>query len=473
MARTNRFLLPVLILTAAFGVNSVSAQTVSFKNFNSFLGIVPGIDFFALNRQTIAPYEETAANAAAKLKYLIGNDIPKGAIFICSNLAQKDSLYEPSVLKQGYSWVLVLNTPEMRMEEQMERIKSQIGDNIPEEIRQRMSNMARNMPRDMMMPNIPNTLARDIAFAVLQTMAHDEYFQYRSSRVDDVSKSPLQDWLDIGISVYVSGDKSPVAYLRENLDLSFPIEDVLFMSRPFVGLGGTDMRNGGRNGMGGGGFPGGGFPAGGFPGGGFPGGDFPGGGFPGGGFPGGGFPAGGFPTPSAADMAEMMRMMANNFPGGFPGAGQQEQAKSKPEGGEQEQAKSKPGNVEGGQQEQAKSKPEGGQQQEQAKSKSNGGQQRQARSKPNGGQPRSMPKDEQDRMLFDGQSIAFFDYFLEKFGVEKMRELIKYVSQNNESVDYISRPDVLGPDFGKTESDWTEWLKKQPVPESKPKFKVQ
>jgi len=373
MVRTTRFLF--LILTAAFGVNFANAQTVNFKNFNSFRNIVPGVDFFASNRQTIAPYEEASAEAVAKLKYLLGEEIPKGAIFICSNLAQKDSLYEPGVLKQGYSWVLVSTTPEVRIQEQMERIKSQIGDNIPEEMRQRMNNMMNNMPRDMMRDMTSNAerqaasaMARDIAFAVLQVMVNDENFNYRSSRVDDVSKSPLQDWLDIGIGAYASEDKSAVRYLRENLDMAFPIEDVLFMARPFVASNDASGRTGG-------------------------------GAAAGGGFPGGGFPGGQGQRQGAA--------------GGAP------------------------------------------------------------KSKPDGGQQRTMSKDEQDRMLFDGQAISFFDYFLEKFGIEKMRELIEFASEKNESWDYIVRPDIMGRDFTKIEKEWTEWLMKQPVPDPKPKPKAQ
>ena len=422
MVRTIRFLLPVLILTAVFGVKPANTQTASFKNFNSFLDVVPGVDFFASNRQLVAPYEEATAEAITKLRNLLGDDLPKGAIFISSNLTQKDSVYEQGILKQGYDWVLVFTTPEVRMEEQMDRLRSQLGDNIPEEMQQRMSNMSRdNMPRDMM-PNVPSTLGRDIAFAVTQTLTNDEYFVYRSSRLEDVSKTLLQDWLDIGISVYVSGDRSPVTYLRENMDLSFPIEDVVYMSRPFVGSGSSAS---GRGGPGGGG-PGGG---GGFPGGG-------GGGFPGGGegFPGGG---GGFPGGGDFDIAALIGAMGEGGRGGQQGAA----AKSKPQGGQQGAA--------------AKGKPQG---------------QGTPKSKPEG-QQRAMPKDEQDRMLFDGQAIAFFDYFLEKFGVGKMRELINFSNGGKESWDYLVRPDILGSDFEKIEAEWVAWLNQQPLAESKPKPK--
>ena len=373
MVRTKRFLLPILILVAVFGANPANAQTVSFKNFASFQNIVPGVDFFASNRQTVAPYESAAAEAVEKLKTLLGNDLPKGAIFICSNQTQIDSLYEPVVMRQGYSWVLVSTTPEVRIQAQMELMRSQMGDNIPDEIRQRINTMSRDLAN--VDPQAVSDMARNIAFAVTQVMMNDndEYFQFRSSRVEDVSKSPLQDWLDVAIGAYVSGDKSSVRYLQENLDMMFPIEDVLFMSRPFVAstvINQVNQRSGG-------------------------------------GFPGGG------------DGQGMPKTMIGGGDGGGRGQGA---------------PKAKPGGAGEGQQ-------------------------------------RTLSKDEQDRLLFDGQAISFFDYFMEKFGIEKVRDLIGFVSEKNESWDFVVRPDLLGRDFSKTETEWSEWLRKQSIPDSKPKQK--
>ncbi len=76
-----------------------------------------------------------------------------------------------------------------------------------------------------------------------------------------------------------------------------------------------------------------------------------------------------------------------------------------------------------------------------------------------GGQPRQMSKDEQDRMLFDGQSSTFFLYVTEKLGLNGVRELIKEAREGKESREYLGRPDVLGPDFTKIEADWIAWLK--------------
>ena len=419
MVRTTRFLLFVLIPIVAFGVNPTNAQTVSFKNFTSFPDIVPDtVDFFASNRETIAPYEDAAKTSIEKVKQLLGDDIPKGAIFICTNQAQLDSLYEPVVIRQGYSWVLILTTPDVRMRTQLEEIKARIGDNIPAEFLERINAQLRDAASNVD-PQAVSNMARNIAFAILQVSTSDEYFQFRASRVEDVGKSILQDWLDIGVGSYVNGDKSSVKYLQDNIDMMFPIDDVIFMSRPFVASSTTSGNQGGSGGgremaqifqqmdsqemaqifqqMGGGQMakmrPGGG------EGGGFPGGD---GGGPGGQRPGGG-------------------------PGGGPGG-------QRPGGG--------PGGA-------PKSKPE------------------------RAGQQRALSKDEQDRLLFDGQAISFFDFFLEKFGIEKVRELIKFSSEGNESWDFVSRTDLFGRDFSKVEADWMEWLMKQKVSDPKPKSKVQ
>lgn len=312
-----RLIISAVVLVATLGANSANAQEAAqFKNFVAFRQLVPGIDFFASNRQTVAPYEKPAAEAIAKLRNLFGPNLPKGAIFICSNLAQKDSVYEPVVLKKGYTWTLTAITSEVRMQEMMERMKSQMG-NLPVEMRQRMN----SRPPTDMMANVEKQMAsgvvQKIAYAVLQSMMN-ENLQFRSSRVEDVGKSPLPDWLDVAIAAYASNNYSALEYLQQNMDQTFPIEDVLSMSRPFVASseGGGGMRMGGGEG---GGMPrmsmggnGGGFPSGGFPGGGFPGGGM---GMPQGmpqGMPrnaGGGRSAGGFPGGNGGARNGMQRTL--------------------------------------------------------------------------------------------------------------------------------------------------------------------
>jgi hypothetical protein len=354
----------------SFGVIQVNAQQpATFKNFVPFKQLVPGIDFFASSRQLVAPYEKPAAEAMDKLRSLLGPNLPQGAVFICSTLAQKDSVYEPKILKMGYGWTLMATTPEVRMEEIMERIKSQMGNDVPPELLKRIQNRPPEMMADAEKQMVKSTI-QQIAYAVLQSTLNKE-LQYRSSRLDDMGKSPLPDWLDIGIASYASGANVNLAFLQQSMEQTFPIEDIISMSRPFVASS-SDQGGGGRGDGGGGGM-------------GRPGGS--GGGMI---FSGGGQ---GFPP-----------MGANGrMPGGSSGNGSQR----------------------------------GGMQQ------------------------RTMSKDEQDRMLFDSQSGTFFSFMLEKVGLEKIKELLKEAQEGKESRDFITRPDVLGPDFGKIEESWSAWIKAQ------------
>jgi hypothetical protein len=365
-----RPIITVFILIAVFGVNSANSQQLAtFKNFTAFRDLAPGIDFFASNRQVVAPYEKPAGEAIAKLKSLLGASLPKGAIFVCSTLEQKDAVYEPKVLKMGYGWTLTAVTAAVRSQEMLARIKAQMGGEVPAEIMDRIQ----KMPPEMMATaekQMVASVTQQIAYAVLQTTFAKD-LQFRSSRLDDMGKSPLPDWLDIGIGLYVSGSDSALTYLKQNMDQSFPLEDILSMARPFVA---SSSQNGGGPGGGGGmGRMGG---------------------------SSGGAP-GGMPGFSGRGMG--------GFGGGAMGGGM-----------------SGPGGSSGGMR---------------------------------GGMQRTLPKDEQDRMLFDGQASTFFAYMLEKAGTDRMRELIKQVGEGKESRDYIAKPDVLGSDFAKIEADWAAWVK--------------
>ena len=195
-------------------------------------------------------------------------------------------MYEPKVLRSGYGWSLTAETPEVRAQAMLERIKSQMGGEVPAEIRDRMQKMQPEMMANAESQMV-SSVTQQIAYAVMQTLLNKE-LQYRSSRLDDMGKSPLPDWLDIGIASYVSGVNTALPYLKQNMDQTFPIEDVLSMARPFVASS-SGQNGGGGNGRSGGGNSGGNF--GGAPGGGMPGGGQ--GGFPGGGRGMGGFPGGG------------------------------------------------------------------------------------------------------------------------------------------------------------------------------------
>jgi hypothetical protein len=141
-----RFLLAALLVAVPLAAGPANAQVVDFKNFVSFRNLVPGVDFFASNRKNVSPYEKPAAEAIARMKELLGDDLPKGAVFICSSVQQRDSVYEPRVLRSGYRWSITVVTAEVRTQEVLERIKAQMGDNIPAEIRDRI----RNQPPEMM-----------------------------------------------------------------------------------------------------------------------------------------------------------------------------------------------------------------------------------------------------------------------------------------------------------------------------------
>jgi hypothetical protein len=373
-----RPIMTAFVLFLILGIEPTQAQqAATFRKFVSFKGIVADIDFYASNRQIIAPYEKPAADTVARLKTLFGTNLPKGAIFVCSTLEQKDSIYEPMVLKMGYSWLLIANTPDVRIQETMARIKAQMGGNIPAEIADRIKKRPPEMAAEAEKQLAAATI-QQIAYAVLQTML-DKDIKYRSSRVEDVGKSPLPDWLDIGIASYASGTPIGVTYLQQHMDQTFPMEDVIAMSRPFVDTSSNQGGGGGRNGSSSGANQSGpGFGQG-----------MPQGGFGGRAMSGGGFPAGGFP------------------PGGFGGGGFG-------------------GNGNGGTR--------------------------------NGAQ-RTMSKDEQDRMLFDGQASTFFSYLIEKIGIEKVKQLIKQAVDGKESRGFIMQADVLGSDFSKIEEDWAAWVK--------------
>jgi hypothetical protein len=383
-----RSIITALFLVFLFSPQLICAQQAEkFKSFNKYTGLVPGIDFFASKRQSAEPYEKPVTQEIERLQTLLGENLPKGAIFICSTLEQKDSIYEPMILKMGYSWVLSLESQEIQAEEMMARIKSMMGeDEIPAEIMERLKSRQSDMMASANSRMVNDTL-RKIANAIIQT-SFAENFRYRSSRVNDVIKSPLPDWLDIGIAVYAIGDDPNLSYLLQNLEQTFPIDDVLTMSRPFVASlflqdldGGSNSEGFGSRGGSGGGFEGGqGFPSGGFS-----------------GMGRGDFPQGGFSGRGQGDFPQ----------GGFGGRGGRSSGESDGQ---------------------------------------------------RGGRQRTIPKDEQDQMIFDGQASTFFTFLLEKVGIEKIRELIQAVQEGVEGRDFIAREDMLGDDFRRIEQQWTEYV---------------
>lgn len=341
-------------LVLGLGISSISAQqTDSIKNFSSFKGIVTGIDFFAASRQTITPFEKPISEARQRMVDLLGSDLPKGAIFICSTLKQKDSFYEPRALRMGYAWVLLAQTPEIRGEEMLARLKSQMGGQVSPEVLARIKSRSSTVESGQI-----RTLQQQMAFAILQeTFAPDR--EFRSSRVEDVVRSPLPDWLDVGIATYAVGSNVNLGFLQQHLEEAFRLEDVLTMSRPFV----APTTGGG---------------------------------------------AGGGQTAGLGGAATEGASPVSPTPGG--GAREDDQ-------------------------------------------------QRQGGGGRRGGGSRVLPKDQQDRLLFDGQAATFFAYLSEKVGVAKIKQLIEFSREGKESPAFLTQPDILGSDFSKIEDDWVAWVK--------------
>jgi hypothetical protein len=249
-----------------------------------------------------------------------------------------------------------------------------MGGEIPAEIKDRINNMPPEMVSRAESQMVDST-NRQLAHAAIWALLNPDS-QFRSTRLDDMGKSPLPDWLDIGIASYASSASPDLAFLRGHMDQTFPLEDIFIMSRPFVASSigqssGESFGGGGMRGFGGGG------------------------GFPGGGPPGGFSPRGG-------------GGMGGGPPGGFSQRGG--------------------GGMGGG--------------------SPNGGRSRQA----------TMPKDEQDRLLFDTQSTTFFMFMIENAGIEKTLTFIERVIAGEEAWELITQPDFMAADLERIETEWLNWV---------------
>ena len=108
-----------LSLFACFGL----AQDNPFPKFKVFREAVPGIDFYANEKTEVDPFIKPLADARGKMASYLGDDIAKGAIFICSTLAQKDSIYDQRIFK-FYKWYLIQLTSEAQREERAARMQA-------------------------------------------------------------------------------------------------------------------------------------------------------------------------------------------------------------------------------------------------------------------------------------------------------------------------------------------------------------
>lgn len=219
-----------LFILFGFLSSSLHAQENLFsRNFNLYPGLVPGIDFFASTRAEVKTFEKPIAETHKRLKEFLGEKIAPGAIFICTTIEQEDSVYEPKAFRMGYRWILIAKTPDAGIQQMMQRMKSRMGGEIPPEMEQRIRQRASGFESRLV-----ETAALQLGYAVITTSLNPEK-EFRYSRLEDMHRSPLADWLDIGLAVYASGShEAPITLLKRRIEEAFPIEDVLFMSRPVV-----------------------------------------------------------------------------------------------------------------------------------------------------------------------------------------------------------------------------------------------
>jgi hypothetical protein len=389
------------VFLTLFAGLSLAQENPFSKNFKFFKkDVAPGIDYFAGNQNDIEPYIKPVVGARAKIGDFLGKELSRGAIFVCSTVAQKDAVYDVKVFKSGYKWYLIQLTPEAQREERTARQQAsaaqrqaaaaagqdqgggqgqagqrggqgqtsqrggqgQAGQRGGQDQGGRggMGNPSPDM-RAAQEARAAGTLAMQMGYATLMTTLDDELY-YRVSRVEDVGKSPLVDWLDIALVAYATGTSNTyLKFLQDNMDSAFAIEDVLSMNRPFV----VQQDSGSGGGAGGG-------------------------------------------NPGAAMMGA----------GGGAGAGSGA-------GGDRGQ--------------------------------SGGG-----RGGGRGNAP--LPKDIQDRQLFDAQAATFFDYLIEKVGIDKAKEVVRQNMQGKEPIAVVES--FLGSDFDKVEKDWQTWLKTLKPPDT-------
>jgi hypothetical protein len=73
----------------------------------------------------------------------------------------------------------------------------------------------------------------------------------------------------------------------------------------------------------------------------------------------------------------------------------------------------------------------------------------------------TMPKDVQDRLLFDAESSSFFAYLIDKLGIEKCKAVVLANREKKNTREILLQKDMLGSDFETIEKDWQTWVKSQ------------
>lgn len=83
----------------------------------------------------------------------------------------------------------------------------------------------------------------------------------------------------------------------------------------------------------------------------------------------------------------------------------------------------------------------------------------------------NLPKDVQDRMLFDAESASFFAFAVEKLGIEKCKAIVRASLDNKDIREALLQPDMFGSDFDTIEKNWQSWLMQQ-KPEGPAKIQI-
>ncbi len=224
-------------------------QNTFTKNFKAFKGIVPGVDFYAGDRKAIEAFEKPLAETRAKMVEYLGGDLAQGAFVVCSSLEQKDAVTETRLLRMGYKWALINLTPDVQSQQRLAQLKAQMGDMIPPEVLQRFQNQTPEAKAAALARLASSAVPRFCYAVVMSTLSPER--EFRSSRLDDMGRSPLADWLDIGLVSHFTGTITNLRFLQDRMDDAFPLEDILSMSRPFVAPSDTGSSGGGRGGFGG------------------------------------------------------------------------------------------------------------------------------------------------------------------------------------------------------------------------------
>lgn len=225
--------LMTLIFASADARAGFYPQDSFSKNFRTFREVAPGVTFFAGNPADVQPFVKPLSEARHRLGSFLGKELSPGAVVLCTSLAQRDSVNEARILKMGHKWVLIQLTAEASRQQMLAQIRAQAAGQIPPRMLERLQNQTPEMKKTADRRLISSTVQRYAAAALMATLAPDKPF--RSSRIEDAGRSPLSDWLDVGLAAYAAANSNAnLRFLQERLEESFPLEDVLAMSRPFA-----------------------------------------------------------------------------------------------------------------------------------------------------------------------------------------------------------------------------------------------